>query len=180
MVRRLIGYLPPVLSKTCEMSAIMAAEQPEMETAWDMWRQVLHNAFVQTADARGLARWEKVMGILPKAQDTTEQRRLQVLTRLNEKLPYTVRVLHQMLTACCGPDGYRLSVSTGEYQVVVQIELAAKEHFTEVQAMLERVVPANMRLLLDLRYNTYGDLRGRIYADLGRVKYRDLREEALG
>lgn len=177
MDRKLVDYLPPVLAGTKEMAAIMAAEQPEVEALWDTLRVVLDAGFVQTAGSRGLSRWEKIIGIRPKGTDTLEVRRIRIITRMNERLPYTMRVLCQMLTAICGPEGYTVRLYPDRYYLRVRVALDQLESYNDVRSMLRRVVPANIQLDLAPDYNTHGDLRKYTHRWLARYSQQKLRED---
>ena len=103
--RKLIDYLPPVLQQTREMQAVMEGEQPAVAGLWDAWKTVLDALFVRYANEQGLARWERMLGIRPRGTDSMEVRRVAVLARLNEQLPFTERTLRLMLDGVCGPGG---------------------------------------------------------------------------
>lgn len=105
--RKLIDYLPPVLQQTREMQAVMEGEQPAVAGLWDAWKTVLDALFVRYANEQGLARWERMLGIRPRGTDSMEVRRVAVLARLNEQLPFTERTLRLMLDGVCGPAGTR-------------------------------------------------------------------------
>lgn len=177
MDRQLIDYLPPVLAGTKEMAAIMASEQPEVEALWDTLRVVLDAGFVQTAGSKGLSRWEKIIGIRPKGTDTLDVRRIRIITRMNERLPYTMRVLCQMLTAICGPDGYRVRLFADKYTLWVRVSLHHLESYEDVRSMLSRVLPANIYLDLSPDYNIYRDLLPYTFRQLSGYTYRQLRED---
>lgn len=177
MDRKLIDYLPPVLAGTKEMAAVMAAEQPEIEALWEALRVVLDAGFVQTANSKALSRWERMIGIRPKAADTMETRRIRILTRMNERLPYTMRVLHQMLAAICGPDGYRVRLFADKYTLWVRVSLHHLESYEDVRAMLSRVLPANLYLDLSPDYNIYRDLLPYTFRQLSGYTYRQLQED---
>lgn len=177
MDRKLIDYLPPVLAGTKEMAAIMAAEQPEVEALWDALRVVLDAGFVQTANSKALSRWERMIGIRPKAADTLEIRRIRILTRMNERLPYTMRVLHQMLAAICGPDGYTVRLFADKYYLRVRVALDQLASYEDVRNMLRRVIPANMQMDLAPDYNTHGDLGQYTHRRLANYSHRELRED---
>lgn len=177
MDRKLIGYLPPVLARTREMAAIMEAEQPEVQALWEALRTVLDAGFVQTAGSKGLARWERVIGIRPKGTDTLEARRIRVLTRMNERIPYTMRVLVQMLTAICGPDGFWVRLYPDRYYLRVRVALNRLGCYDDVRGMLRRVVPANIQLDLAPDYNTHNDLHPYSHRWLAHYGHKQLRED---
>ena len=177
--RKLIDYLPPVLQQTREMQAVMEGEQPAVAGLWDAWKTVLDALFVRYANEQGLARWERMLGIRPRGTDSMEVRRVAVLARLNEQLPFTERTLRLMLDGVCGPGGYTLEISYREYRVFVRVHLWEKRAMDEAAALLGRVVPANMVIDLGLRYNTHRMLRPRLHRMLRGTTHRALREEVL-
>ena len=177
--RKLIDYLPPVLQQTREMQAVMEGEQPAVAGMWDAGKTVLDALFVRYANEQGLARWERMLGIRPRGTDSMEVRRVAVLARLNEQLPFTERTLRLMLDGVCGPGGYTLEIIYREYRVFVRVHLWEKRAMDEAAALLGRVVPANMVIDLGLRYNTHRMLRPRLHRMLRGTTHRALREEVL-
>ena len=177
--RKLIDYLPPVLQQTREMQAVMEGEQPAVAGLWDAWKTVLDALFVRYANEQGLARWERMLGIRPRGTDSMEVRRVAVLARLNEQVPFTERTLRLMLDGVCGPGGYTLEIIYREYRVFVRVHLWEKRAMDEAAALLGRVVPANMVIDLGLRYNTHRMLRPRLHRMLRGTTHRALREEVL-
>ena len=177
--RKLIDYLPPVLQQTREMQAVREGEQPAVAGLWDAWKTVLDALFVRYANEQGLARWERMLGIRPRGTDSMEVRRVAVLARLNEQLPFTERTLRLMLDGVCGPGGYTLEIIYREYRVFVRVHLWEKRAMDEAAALLGRVVPANMVIDLGLRYNTHRMLRPRLHRMLRGTTHRALREEVL-
>ena len=129
--RKLIDYLPPVLQQTREMQAVMEGEQPAVAGLWDAWKTVLDALFVRYANEQGLARWERMLGIRPRGTDSMEVRRVAVLARLNEQLPFTERTLRLMLDGVCGPGGYTLEIIYREYRVFVRVHLWEKRAMDE-------------------------------------------------
>lgn len=90
MDRRLLDYLPPVLREVLEFQTINAANEPEIEVAWDAAALLLANQFLETADENGVAVWERELKIYPKDTDTLEVRKARIKAMWNLELPYTV------------------------------------------------------------------------------------------
>lgn len=180
MDRRMLEYLPPILQGAREMRAILdIAEQPEFEKAWLAVDTAFLDQFVQTMTEYGLRRWESMLGILPLPSDTLDDRRFRLLTRLNESLPYTYRALDRMLEALCGRDGYMLEVKHLEYTVVVRIARAQKAQFEAVEAMLHRIIPANMIIDLSLMYTQHWQLKPFTHGELKPFTHWQLRNEEV-
>lgn len=179
MERKLIDYLPYVVRDYAEFQGITGAEQPEFENAWAAVDDLLNNQFITTAGNLGLSRWEKILGITPKGTDTLDDRRFRVLTRLNEELPYTLPQLRVILGTLCGAGNYSAEVEEGTYQLVVKIGLAAKNNFSDVASLLDRVVPENMVVTLLQLYNTHGELGRFTHAQLSTFTHDQLRNEVM-
>ena len=179
MDRKLINYLPYVVRDYAEFKGISEAEQPEFESAWGSSDDLLNNQFISTAGNLGLSRWEKILGITPKGTDTLEDRRFRILTRLNEELPYTLPRLRNILETLCGSGNYSAEVMEGTYQLIVKIGLAAKNNFSDVESLLDRVVPQNLIVTLLQLYNTHAELGRFTHAQLAAYTHDQMRNEVM-
>lgn len=179
MERKLIEYLPYVVRDYAEFQGLTAGEQPEFEQVWNRADELLDNQFVLTAGNLGLSRWEEILGIVPKATDTLDDRRFRVLTRLNEELPYTLPQLRNILQTLCGEGNFSAEIEAETYELIVKIGLAAKRHFSDVKALLERVSPENLMINLSQLYNTHAELARFTYTQLAAYSHQGLRNEVL-
>jgi uncharacterized membrane protein len=75
-----------------------------------------------------------------------EDRRKAVLARLMERLPFTIRVLRQMLTAICGEGMFEIYLQHQAYHINVVLQITQMGIFEVVRAMLLRVLPANLTM----------------------------------
>lgn len=177
MDRKLIDYLPEHFSNILEMRVIMEAEQKEFERLWGEIDNTKKDRFLITATENGIARWESMLKISPKATDTIEERRLRILAKVNEQLPFTKITLAQSLTALCGENGYKMEIGYGEYRVRVLVALTAKKMVDEVQRLLRRVLPANLLIEVTLLYNTWGKIKTKTWGELLSRKWRGVKED---
>lgn len=177
--RELFELLPPVLQRVRELGRICALEQPEFTAAAAACEKVCGELFPYICTAYGLERWEKMLAIVPAATDTVEQRRQLVLLRLSEQLPFTLRRLEEMLARVAPKEQYYLELLPGEYTLKVRISLIGKSYLRVLRDVLERVLPANIRLDMDLLYNRYGYLTDRTHGELAARRHSELREEVM-
>lgn len=177
MERQLIGYLPDIVRGYAEFQAIMASEQPEVERAWQAADGLLEDQFLLTAGDAGLARWEAMLGIVPKATESLEDRRFRLLTRLNEELPYTLTQLRSILHTLCGAGNFSAQVE--DYTLDVKLGLAAKNNYNDVAALLERVSPQNLVLRLSQLYNTHQEAGHFTHAQLAERTHEQIRNEVF-
>lgn len=180
MIRQLIEYLPPVIRNVREYKAIMNnGEQVEISALWDAVDAAFNDQFVSSATVNGVERWEKILDIKPRGTDSLNARKFRILSRLNEQLPYTLPVLKNMLQSLCGEEGYSVEVENDLYTLKVKIALVAKSNFDDVAVLLNRVVPANMVIELELKYNTWGTLKEFTWGFLKTKTWKEIKDEVL-
>lgn len=179
MQRKLTDYLPGIMRELEEFKQIMTAEQKQVDELWKFIYGILDEAFVDTAKDIGLKRWESILNITPLDTDTSEVRRMRIHARLLEDVPYTWNSFKQMLGGLCGEDGYTLELKSEEYTLIIKVALKSKELKNEVAKMAERVVPANLILDIDLKYNTYELLKQITWEQAAQKTYQQLRNEVL-
>lgn len=178
--RTLIEYLPHIIRDVREYKAIMNdAEQPEMVDMWQAVDNALDDQFIVDATENGVARWEKILGIVPQATLTLGERKFTILTRINEQLPFTTRTLEESLKSLCGADGYMVQLKVNEYILIVKVALVAKNNYRDVERLLERIVPANMIIQLSIIYNTHEVISKWVHQELKRFTHYELRNEVL-
>lgn len=175
----LTGYLPDPLTDVREMRAIMEAETPTVRAIWQACEDCMNDQFITEATENGIARREEMLHITPQATDTLEDRRLRVLSRYNENIPYTRRSLAGILESLCGPNGYELHITTATFTVVAKVALAAKKQETIIAETLERILPYNMVFSVELLYNTWAKVRGYTWGALAPLTWKEIKEEVL-
>lgn len=179
MDRQLLDYLPEVLKTYAEFRELARVEQPAVSELWDVIDDLFKEAFVTDESAAGASRWEKILEITPFDTDTIEFRNFRIHARLLEDKPYTYRTLCKQLAALCGSDGYIIKLDHDAYTLTVRVALKSKRFRNETKQMLERVVPLNLILDVDLMYNTHGIIKGTglTRGQLAKYTHNDLREE---
>lgn len=176
MDRMLLDYLPPVIGETKEIKEICNTEQKEVSDLWDGVSQVLKEMYLEDMSEYGVNRLEKIIGLTPFDTDTISDRKFRIKTWSNSDLPYTKQKLMSMLENLCGND-YQLSLDG--FNLTVKLGLGIKKQYNEVVKMLERVVPANIVITVDLLYNTYEMLAQYTHAELSAYTHGQLREEVF-
>lgn len=172
-------YWPEFLARVREFSVLADAEDAELEALRQAIDDVLNDQFIETATERGIARREAILGIVPYGDDTLETRRFRVAGKWLNRLPYTYRMLQERLNALLGEGHYVIELHKEPYTLRVQIELTVKRQFDAVQQILREVVPANLRLIVELRYNQHMTIGQLTHGALAVYRHIDIREEAL-
>lgn len=178
-MRNYIEYLPDELKRFLEFQQIGVSDDKETTKMLQGAKIVLDNNFIMSLTEYGCGKWEKMLGLVRRDTDTIEDRRLRILAKFLNQLPYTERRLHEMLISLCGVNGYKLTVDTVNYRVTVKIDLGVKNQFVAVAQLLEGVVPLNMLLDVQLLYNRHMDLKSFTHEHLQAYTHQGLREDNL-
>ena len=179
----LLDYLPEFIRDIKEIEVIMSVEENFLKNDSDNLnlavKNIFKDQFINTASEKGVKRYEDMLKIIAKETDELDVRRFRLFVRFNEKLPYTVPKLKEQLALLCGEDGYRLEVDVFNFNIIVRIELKSKRMVDEARAMLERMVPLNMCVDLDLWYNQHFKVGKFMHGFLQKYTHKSVRDEVL-
>lgn len=174
-----LDYLPDFLKQFKEFQEIAKAEDSVFSSLYEDIEQVLDNFFIETADAIGIRRFEKILGITPMDTDTLDDRRFRVKTYWSQIVPYTEETLRRMLINLVTERGYTLEIDNENYTVFVKVSLGEKKQYNAVMDMLKRIVPCNMLIAIDLKYNTNEILSNYTHEQLSAYTHKQLKEEVF-
>lgn len=179
-MRDMIEYLPPYMAEYVEMQRICDAEHPEFDVLWDESNRTFLESFVDSLDDYGCMRWEKILKITPFASDTLNDRRFRIKTLINSQLPYTYTHVYDVLVNLCGEGKFTMNLDHNEYILSVLVELTAKRQLDVVVEKLKVILPANLLLVIDLRYNQHSLFIGNYTHDeLTVFLHREMKEDSF-
>lgn len=142
-------YWAEIVRDTAQFGQIAVAENPEFNRLSECIFRALEDSFIHSATEYGVSRWEKMLQIAPSSTDTLDDRKARVLTYLNLKLPYTWRVLKQLVEGVVGDEEYDITLNNDTQTLYIQIPAS---YLDAVQELVGRVIPMN----LAVEYDTYG------------------------
>ena len=171
----LLSYWMPVLRNIRSFREIAKAEEPEIMQILSAIDKTLDNMYISTADESGIARFEKLMSIIPADGDDLEVRRFRLHTKWNDALPYTEQELHNRLKTLCGEDGYTLNISYNDYSLSVGVALRNKEALSMVEELLADIVPCNLVVNAYLLYATNEWVANKTHAELAKSTHDKIR-----
>lgn len=177
--RKLIDYLPPFMQVFRETTSITDTEQIEIDCLNVEAENILSDQFISELTENGAKRWESVLGISPKDTDTLDERRFRILTKQSQETPYTLRKLEQMLTKLCGAGNYVVELKANDYYICVKLAVGNHNNYSEVESILNRIIPANMTREIELLYNPHDRLSQLTHAQLSAYTHNQLRNEVL-
>lgn len=172
-------YQPEIVRDYREFRFIAETENPELIHVWDALDGIFFDQFIETLTNNGCKRWEQILAIAVSAADTLEERRARIKARINETLPYTYRMLQQILNSICGEDGYTMKLLHEKYTLLVRIELGKKKRYAYIKETLDRILPANLLLDISIHYNEHKKVARYRNSLLSKYTHREIREEEL-
>lgn len=145
----LLKKLPAYHRKFHEYKQISKALTPELEALLIVVDYILDSWFIETADEKGIAKQEKIAGIVPAIGDSLETRKFKLLLRMTEKIPYTDTTLEERLNSLCGgKENYSIVRDYTHYKISINTTLGIAGAFDLVADALITMLPNN--LVLDL------------------------------
>lgn len=153
----ILSYWMPILRNLKEFNEIAKAERAELLSILEAIDQTLANMFIETANEDGIKRFEKMLKIIPSAEDDISTRRFRVLSKWNNKKIYTDNTLEELLSSFCGAGNYTVIKKYTEYIVNIVTSLSVRDAFEAVADMLRDILPCNMILELSNRINVNGN-----------------------
>lgn len=177
--KKLIDYLPSFLAEYREYQQIMTIEQTEFDSILTRIDLLLENQFITSCDEGTVDRYEHMYGIAPIAGSNLEERKFNLLAKINSELPYTHKKLEEMLANLCGESGFLLSINANQYLIHVKVALEAKNNTAAVEEMLRAILPVNQAFEVSLLYNQHETLADYTHAQLATYTHGELREEVL-
>ena len=157
----LLSFLPEFVQEYREIKHIMNSEQPEIQKLEDETEIIKNNQFILSCDIDGIARFENLLGITPKPDDTLDARKSRVITRWNDSIPYTYKGLKEKLNIMCGEGNYLLIPSFNEYGLEIVVSLPLSGQADELDYMLSYMIPAN--IVVTSRNNMVRTMTGTVH-----------------
>ncbi|AET70757.1 Uncharacterized protein conserved in bacteria (DUF2313) [Desulfosporosinus orientis DSM 765] len=172
-------YWPDFLSEFKEFQEISNTDNIEISLIRQAVADLLNVQFIQTATENGIARREKMLTITPFANDDLESRRFRVQAKWNDKLPYTYRELVDKMNNLCGENGYVMVLNSNLYTLNIKLELINRRMFNEIEKITRKMVPANIIITVELRYNQHLKLANFTHGQLAAYSYYQLKSEVI-
>lgn len=137
-------YYPDLMKDIFEFREISKVENENFNQVRLNLLQLFSMRFVHEADEVGLARWEKMLKIKRRTSDDLALRRMRILAKINNKLPYTWRTLQQLLISFYGEENFQLNLDSQEYEIEILIP-AGTTTYNELLTILEPMFPMNIK-----------------------------------
>lgn len=146
---KLIEYMPTFLQEVQEFKEIFNSEDIEIEDIKERISELLDEVVVQTAKSYGLDRYEKIYGITNITTDI-ERRRFNILSKINNRIPYTLNWLKNKLNNLVGKDNYEIILDHNNYKITVNVAALFNDIAIVLNKDLREQLPANLLITVNL------------------------------
>lgn len=146
---KLIEYIPHFLQDIREFKQIFNVEDEEIIKLNNQIEKILKEAVVGTAQDYGLNRYEKIYNIKNNANDIPT-RRYTILSKINNKLPYSLKWLENKLNNTIGKDNYEITVDYNNYSIRIEILALYRDLANLLNRDLREQLPANLQITVNL------------------------------
>ncbi len=155
--------LPDFLQEMTEFRMIDEISDKKFEELDDEIDLLHEDITIGSASERGIARREKILGIMTNPEEDLESRRARVLFWWYNKMPYSFKVIESKIAALCGANNYTISYDPDEEILSVGIGLDLGWNVIQsVQHLLDDIVMLNV--IIDVRGTALEEIRTNLYA----------------
>lgn len=147
---KLIEYMPPFLKDVREFNKIFDAEDMELENLNYNIKKMLTEVIVKMADSYGLDRYENIYNI-SNTSNNIEIRRINILNKINDILPFTLKWLYNKLEEALGKGNFNIDIDYNNYSIKITILGLSMEIADIYRENLRQQLPANMVIVFELQ-----------------------------
>jgi hypothetical protein len=146
----ILNHYPPVIKQIKEIQQIAKAEDIEFSKLNVSINEVIRNMFVYTADESGVQRFEKILGIKPKAAQSIDDRKIYILSIMNRR-----KMSLQELTAMLSnySEGLTLLNNISNMEMIVEINTDAGS-LEILNQIIDEILPLNIYFEFALQRET--------------------------
>lgn len=146
----ILNHHPPVIKQIKDMQQIAKAEDIEFSKLNVSINEVIRNMFVFTADESGVRRFEKLLGITPKAAQSLDDRKIYIISMMNRR-KMSLSELTAMLSNYS--EGIKLINDMSNMEMIVEINTDAGSLET-INNIIDEIIPLNIYFMFALQRET--------------------------
>lgn len=150
--------LPGMLKPIQDLKALCNRYGVELEKLYSNISELFNDQFISTASVDVISKWEERLQIVPKATDTLDERRFRILTKINDKPPYTFNYVENKLVEFCGRGNFRLILDPELYSLLVQLSDDSISNTETIAIWLKQLIPANLTFTIERFRSRHNEL----------------------
>ena len=149
-------YFNQIHNDNIDVQEIIKAVQPEFDDELESLQFVYNDVFPQIATETGVERWERILGIIASPSiEPMQFRRDRIVNRIRTNIPFTERVLRDMINNILGPGAWSYELDHNNYELSVTSLRPGRNWLLEMIHSLESIIPANILYRLFIYYSIW-------------------------
>lgn len=162
-----LDYLPEHIRSRefKELIALGIAVDLQVEDVNLEVKKVYENQVLSSADTEVIGRWEKILGMKSNPSLILEQRRMDVIAKLNARAPITVKSLKNIVQTMTGNECI-IAVDYGNYDfdIILDRKGVIPLNLKNLVEQVDVMKPANMTYDVNVKYVKYLDITSKFTA----------------
>ena len=175
-----IRYIPNEMKQIKEYQELDKAVNPTFNSVKADMKSISDNHYMSTLDEHGCDRSEKIMNIEGNEHLSLEMRRLYIITKANNTLPYTIRNLERKIISLLGNKSFSMEMTYNEYRLKIILFVQNFDKIEYLKEHIEGMIPCNIILDLIVIYNQYSMFTKYTYGELRTMTHKYMREHYFG
>lgn len=155
---RMIGYYPQVIRKIEEFNAIVDAEYPEFDDLSVAKERITQDAYLLTMSEERIAEWEKILGIVPLANSTIEDRRDVILARIRGQGKLNTELINTIVKTFTGGTAISYIADSTLFVEITPPPENKSYKFANVEHEISLKIPAHLNFQISRNYATWADI----------------------
>lgn len=177
-----LRHIPIEMNEITEYKELDKAAKPTFETLDIDLSSIEMNHYLSSLNAEGCSRMEKIMGLDDGEGLDLDSRRLLIISKANNTLPYTIYNLKTKIKTLLGNDAFIMTMDYNNYHLKIVLLVVNFKKLNYVKENIEGMIPCNIILTLLQMVNTYGTFKEKkmTYGDMHKYTHSELRTEYFG
>lgn len=146
----ILNHYPPVIKQIKDIQQIAKAEDIEFSKLNVSINEVIRNMFVFTANETGVQRFEKLLGIKPKAAQSLDDRKIYILSMMNRR-KMSLSELMTMLSNYS--EGITILNDIANMEMIIEINTDAGS-LDMLNSIIDEILPLNIYFMFAMQRET--------------------------
>lgn len=174
-----IKYIPEEMKEITEYKELNNAVNPTFTKVKDRMQSISNNHYYSELDEHGCARTEKIIGLDDGTGKSVEARRVIILSKVNNTLPYTLYNLKNKIKILLGNNAFTMNMDYANYHLTIRMYAENLEKINYVRENIESMIPCNIILEFIAYYNPYKFFKKYKFSELKNMTYKYMREHCF-
>lgn len=167
--------IPQALSGIPDLEQLYEAIDDQMETLNDEVAQLDEDTFFDNMSENRVKRWENMIDLTPGQNDSLDDRRFRIQSRVVDKLPYSYRIILSDLHAL-DPEA-QMEIDWEHLNVKVYMALSSQSMVADVEALLEKKLPLNLTYEIVIIYNTWDQVKAKKWGQIKTMTWYEVKTD---